>query len=475
MAKVLITRTSSFGDVAMLVPVIFSVAARYPQDRFTILTRKAFSPLFENLGFNIGAMPFDPDDRHKGIFGMFRLLLRINNNKYTHVADMHDVLRTKFIRTYMKALGKKVSYVDKGRNEKNEMIRTKKTDPPLKNTIQRYIEVFEDLGFPAEMIFNNYFEFNSKSLYPLRNIVTEKKGKWIGIAPFSKHEEKVYPIREIEKVVESLSKKENTSIFLFGSGIIEKNIFSEWEKKYPNLINIAGRVNLINELLLISYLDVMVSMDSANMHLASLVQVPTISIWGATHPSLGFYGFKQDLNNAIQTDIECRPCSVYGEIPCVRGDFACLTRIDKTTIINKVCNLLSLPEEIIPEDEEPIIKEQTDLVSTEEETIVETTANPPAKAEEEVAPLPEKEKEVLPKKEIPVIQIYEPASKNKKTIEQINKEESIPTTENTEDSITQTEEKETKQEEIEIKDILSKDISEDQPSVNKVRNKKRYI
>lgn len=340
MAKILVIRTSSFGDVAMLVPVIYSVAAKYPQDRFTVLTRKAFAPLFENLGFNIGVTTFDPNSRHKGPLGLFRLLHKINTGKYSYVADVHDVIRSKMIRYYMALLGKRTAYVDKGRAEKTLMIESKKTTPPLQSTISRYMQVFEELGFPAEISFTNFFEFREKSLYPLRNVVPQKNGYWVGIAPFSKHPEKVYPLAQMKRVINLLSQNPTISVFLFGSGNTEKRILDDWSSQFPNVYNITGKINLDNEILLISYLDTMISMDSANMHLASLVQVPVVSIWGATHPNLGFYGFGQDPNNAIQTDISCRPCSVYGDIPCQRKDFACLTRIKEESIVAKVMEIL---------------------------------------------------------------------------------------------------------------------------------------
>lgn len=340
MARVLVTRISSFGDVAILVPVVFSVAARYPQDRFVVMTRKAFAPLFENLGFNINAVAVDVNNKHKGFFGIFRLLSSVTRYKYTHVADVHDVLRTKVIRSYLRILGKSVAYIDKGRAEKKQMVETKKVVPPLKPTTERYQKVFEDLGFPAEMVFTNYFELKERSLYPLRAVVTEKKGRWIGVAPFSKHAEKVYPLDKMERVVAELSKQTDTTLFLFGSGTEERALMQSWSDGYANVNTISGKLNLENELLLMSYLDLMISMDSANMHLASLVQTPVVSIWGATHPSLGFYGFGQDPENAVQTEIECRPCSVFGQVPCFRLDIACLNWITEDMILKKVDEVL---------------------------------------------------------------------------------------------------------------------------------------
>lgn len=336
MSRVLITRLSSFGDVTMLVPVIFSVASRYPQDRFVVLTRKAFAPLFENLGFNINTVTFDPN-RHDSVFGFLRLVTRLSGSGYSHLADVHDVLRTKVIRSSMLLRGTKVAHIDKGRDDKNKMIASKQLTPPLKPTIERYMDVFAKLGFPAEMIFDNYFELKQRSLYPLRAIVTERVGTWIGIAPFSKYKEKIYPLDKMEKVVAELSKRANTTVFLFGSGSEERAVLDKWTQKYTNVVSVSGKLKLENELLLMSYLNIMISMDSANMHLASLVKIPTVSIWGATHPSLGFGGFNQDKDNMIGVDnLPCRPCSVFGNVPCSRGDLACLNTISESTILDKV-------------------------------------------------------------------------------------------------------------------------------------------
>lgn len=342
MAKVLVIRISSFGDVAMLVPVLFSVASKYPQDRFSVMTRKAFAPLFENLGFNVNVIPLDVNGRHKGIIGLFRILKRISTQGFSHVADEHDVLRSKGLRFFMKMTGRKVACINKGKKEKRVMIETKDLSHPLEHTINRYQYVFDRLGFPAQMIFNNLFDFVPRDFSQLKSIVSEKRGRWIGIAPFSKHKGKIYPLEKMEKVIEILSAQEDTTLFLFGSGKEEQKVLSIWSNKYPNVINPIGKLNLNKELLLMSYLDVMLSMDSANMHLASLVQVPVVSVWGATHPSLGFYGFNQDPENIIQIEcLDCRPCSVYGELPCQREDYACMHKITEESVVDKIQTVLA--------------------------------------------------------------------------------------------------------------------------------------
>jgi ADP-heptose:LPS heptosyltransferase len=99
------------------------------------------------------------------------------------------------------------------------------------------------------------------------------------------------------------------------------------------------------ELILMSHLDVMISMDSSNMHLASLTNTPVVSIWGATHPYAGFMGWGQSEDNAVQIPLDCRPCSIFGQKPCLRGDYACMRNIAPETIVEKVEKVLRVKSE----------------------------------------------------------------------------------------------------------------------------------
>jgi ADP-heptose:LPS heptosyltransferase len=96
----------------------------------------------------------------------------------------------------------------------------------------------------------------------------------------------------------------------------------KWAIPHENITSLIGKLNLSEELSLIYNIDVMLSMDSSGMHLASLKSIPVVSVWGATHPNAGFLGYGQNLANCVQINLACRPCSVYGNKPCHRGDFA---------------------------------------------------------------------------------------------------------------------------------------------------------
>ena len=99
----------------------------------------------------------------------------------------------------------------------------------------------------------------------------------------------------------------------------------------------VGRTSVLAaELELMRGLDVMLSMDSANMHLASLVGTRVVSVWGATHPYAGFLGWGQRAEDCVQKDLPCRPCSIYGSKPCRYGDYRCLNSITPEEIVKAV-------------------------------------------------------------------------------------------------------------------------------------------
>lgn len=343
MKRLLVFRFSAMGDVAMTVPVLCSLARQYPDLQITMVSRAAFQPFFEKLPANISFIGADLYGKHKGIGGLYRLFRELYKMKYDAVADLHGVLRTFFLRFCFRLAGIPVEHINKGRKEKKALTRQKnKIYKPLPSTCERYAKVFKKLGLSFPFNFTSIFDTEQVDCSLFLPYINEKNNKrWIGIAPFAKHVGKMYPLTMMEQVVSELSQWENIQIFLFGGGLQEVETLANWEKKYPNTTSIAGILKLNGELTLISQLDVMVSMDSANMHMASLTNTPVISIWGATHPWGGFMGWNQSWENAIQTDLPCRPCSIFGHKSCIREDYACLNLITPKTILNRIQLFLS--------------------------------------------------------------------------------------------------------------------------------------
>lgn len=343
MSRILAIRFSALGDVAMTIPVLYSLAVQYPQHEITVLSRKAFRPLFQGLPDNVRFVGADLGGTHKGLGGLNRLFGELSEQYFDYVADFHDVLRSKYLRFRFRLSGARVAHIDKGRSGKRKLVRRKnKVLVNQKSSFRRYADVLEQLGLPVILNFSSLYGEGKGNLELVRPVTggKEKGMKWIGVAPFAKHAGKIYPVDLLEQVVAHFAARPDVRLFLFGAGEQERKIFDKWTAAYPSVVSLIGKLKMDTELVLMSHLDVMLSMDSANMHLASLVNTPVVSVWGATHPYAGFLGWKQLPTNAVQLDMPCRPCSVYGQKPCMRGDYACMTQIKPDMIIRKIESLL---------------------------------------------------------------------------------------------------------------------------------------
>lgn len=325
------------GDVAMCVPVVWSLAKKYNDLEITFLSRKNFAPMFATCPGNVRFVGIDLKKDYKGIAGLNRLYKEIRSWKIDAYADFHDVLRTKYLRLRALFSSIKTIKIDKGRSEKRRLINKGAMKcEALTTTIERYKAVLKKLGFDFEIDFHSILADTTLPA-EVSAITGEKSCRWIGIAPFAAHKGKILPLEKTEALVKSLTEN-GAKVFLFGAGDKEKAILENWQTKYPQTISTAGKLGgLSNELLLISNLDCMVSMDSANMHLASLVGTRTVSIWGATHPAAGFLGYGQSLDDAMQIALPCRPCSIYGNKECrIKEKYKCLNDIDIQKVVEKI-------------------------------------------------------------------------------------------------------------------------------------------
>ncbi|MET0464446.1 MAG: glycosyltransferase family 9 protein [Chitinophagaceae bacterium] len=335
----LVIRNSALGDVAMTAPVLQQLLQQYPDLRLTVVTTPAFAPIFAPME-RTQVIGLEKRGRHKGIFGIYKLFRELRSgNRFDAVADLHNVLRSGILRNLFRLTGIPVSKIDKGRKEKKEL--TKKENKKLvqlKTSFQRYAAVFAELGFPVKLDAERQ-TYAKQTLPPATAQLFHPGKKHIGIAPFAKHGEKMYPVDKMLALIQQLYSDQQHQLFLLGGGKEEVKLLNEWAEQFPGITNLAGKFSFTEELAIISNLDKMISMDSANMHLASLFGVPVVSIWGATHPYAGFYGWGQKKENAAQVDLYCRPCSVFGNKPCYRGDHACMEQLPESLVIEKVTQI----------------------------------------------------------------------------------------------------------------------------------------
>jgi ADP-heptose:LPS heptosyltransferase len=333
MRKIIAFRLSAMGDVSLTVPAIKAVIEANPDLEITLVTRKFFTPFFYGIP-RLRLIHPELKGKHNGISGLLRLYKDLKKEgPFEAVIDLHGVIRTRIISYFFKKSGTPCFTIDKGRKEKKFLIHSKYIRM-LKHTTERYLDTFLAAGFKGQIGKAPYLNIDPNSLLKANQFIAEceeSTGKLrIGLAPFATLQPKIWGIQNFRELVSLINKNQQAEFFLFGGGAAEIDSLKEFQEFSSNIHLVAGELELSEELALISRLDFMISMDSSNMHLAALSGIPTISIWGGTHPAFGFFAIGQPLEYHLQTpasSLKCRPCSVFGDKPCIFTTPRCMEMV----------------------------------------------------------------------------------------------------------------------------------------------------
>lgn len=334
--RVLIICFSGISNVASIVPPLDSLDRRYPDHEFTVLSRHFLRPLFAHFK-HVEFCGADIRRQHKGLRGALKLFGELRGKRFDAVVDLQDAPRTRLIRRLFRLCGTKVVAVDKQRAERRLLIkRGAQRHKPLKPIFERYSEAFGQIGLQTDGEFTRILPASEGKRRKVAEIYGEKHGRWIGIAPLSIARGKTLPFRKTKNVIRHFDNQPDTKIFLFGAGEMENELLGDWQTVFANVHAVHTSLKLDEELALMEQLDVMVTMDSGNMHLAALTATPVVSIWGATHPYAGFGGWKQAAENQVGVDFSCRPCTAHEDRRCKYGDYRCLESIPSEKIIERI-------------------------------------------------------------------------------------------------------------------------------------------
>lgn len=338
--RLLVIRTSAMGDVALTTPVMRAVRQQYPDLEMVFLTRPAFKPFFYSID-RLTLFFIDIKVRHRGIPGLIRLFRDLRGTgEFDYVIDLHDVLRSKVLRWLFWLTGVHSSIIDKGRKEKREVISGKRRTK-LRHTVERYCDTFAKAGFPVVPADGPWIIPSAESLSKISSLTGSDGILNVGVAPFAMHKLKMWPEEYMFRLLKLISENRRVKFFLFG-GKEESARLEAFKSRLAEGFNTAGNLSLDEELALMSRLDLMIAMDSSNMHMAALTGTRVVSVWGATDPLNGFSPWGQPEEHIISIPVEeltCRPCTVYGKGECRRGDLACMNWLAPDIVFKKIVKL----------------------------------------------------------------------------------------------------------------------------------------
>lgn len=339
--KVLIICFSNISNVVSIVPLLDSLDRNYPENEFWMLSRNFLSPIFSHF-HHVNFVGADIRGEYKGLRGILKLFRRLKGEKFDVVIDLQRNLRTQILFWLFCLSGvKRTVVINKHKTAIKRLIKNGAIHyRQLMSIFEKYAEAFFKAGFKTDEEFESLPKATAEQRQKITEIYGEKEGNWIGFAPFSIARGKTLPFTKTKNVIQYFDEQPNTKIFLFGAGEMENEMLGDWGTLYKHVYAVHTSLKLDDELALMEQLDVMISMDSANMHLAALTKTPVISIWGETHPYAGFLGWKQPYENCVGVSFSCRPCSEHQNKRCRYGDYRCLEAIPSVKIIEKVKSIL---------------------------------------------------------------------------------------------------------------------------------------
>ena len=196
--RVLVTRFSAMGDVAMVASVLRELSEQHKHIELIVVTRLQFKAFFEGIP-NLIFHPIFPDEQHKGPKGLWRLFGELKHYEIDYVADLHNNIRSRILSLFFKTAGFPLAILDKARHSKKELTRRKhKIFKPLRPTVERYADVFRQLGFPIKL--SHKLRKQSRKIPQQYEQVLLDNKIHIGIAPFAQHPYKVWGIKHWDHI-----------------------------------------------------------------------------------------------------------------------------------------------------------------------------------------------------------------------------------------------------------------------------------
>ena len=338
-SHLLLIRFSALGDVAMAGPVITGLKKRYPRLQISLLSKPFPLQVYKHID-KLELIAFD-NNKHEGLLGIWRLSKELKATGITHCADLHFSLRSRVLTFFLRLQGVRVTARSKERGLRRKWVKKgPKPQQQLVSQLEHYRRAIETLGFALEP---SDFRLFDRIDRPQNAAEFDKR--LVGIAPFAAHAPKKYPEKLMYQVLKGLSKK--YQLVLFGSKGQESDQIDRWVSDNLQLIN-AAKFSFEQQLQWISNLDLTISMDSANGHLAANYGVPVLTLWGATAPECGFVPFGGGSENQLCPDPDCYPhlpASIFGKTT-FRGYENAMETISVQTILERVDQLILPPQEL---------------------------------------------------------------------------------------------------------------------------------
>lgn len=337
--SILIIQTAFIGDVVLTLPLAQKIKRYLKQSSIDILVTPKAAGLLVNHPSISKVIPYDKHGKDKGLIKFFQLGKRIKEKQYDLILVPHRSLRSALL-TWLLKPNLSIGF-DTSAGKK--FFKYTVTYSRTSHEIERNLYLLKPLNLPES-------DFELPILYPTKSDVSAidsvmwsndvDSSKMVAVAPGTIWNTKRWPKEKYAEVCKQLS-TESYVVWLIGSKE-DKDLCDDIVKgaQSDKVINVAGKLTLLQSAELIRRCKLLISNDSAPMHLAVAVRTPVVAIFGATVPEFGFAPRGEKDTVVEIMGLKCRPCSIHGGKKCPIKTFECMNSITSEMVMEKVKRII---------------------------------------------------------------------------------------------------------------------------------------
>ena len=341
--KILIIRFSSIGDIVLASPLIRVLRAAYPKAQIDFLVKSEYTELVRFSHHLSTVIELRTSDREE----LQTLKKRIRNERYDVIFDIHNSLRSRYLRMFSRAA--RVSVIDKRVLARFFLVKSKwNFYDRIVSVADRYLETAQKFGITDDGKGLEIF-IPDETLFSVSSTIgkfkLERYNTVLGLAPTSKHFTKRWQSERFVELGVKFAKEQHAKIFIFGG-----KSDAEYCGDMAQMINaaagataaesFAGKFSLLETVAALEFCDVVVSNDTGVMHLAAAKQRKVVAVFGSTVGELGFFPYGTETIVVEKKTLECRPCSHIGLANCPEGHFKCMKEITVDEVMHAATTLI---------------------------------------------------------------------------------------------------------------------------------------
>lgn len=339
--RILIFNSAFPGDIVLTTPLVRAVYEHFPGASLAFCTTPAGARLLGGLSYLDALIIYDKHGRDRGVRGMLRTAWKLRKEHFELVFSVHRSLRTAILLS-LAGIPQRVGFKESA-GERLYSLRVPRAD--WLHETERNLSLLEPFGVDISQL----------SKQPVLPVTAEEanhvfgqlglgppqgSGPLVIVAPGSVWGTKMWLAERFAELIDLLAGVFSARVIMVGNALDRPQADSVLSACKSLVVDLVGMTDLRELCALLRKADLVVTGDSAPMHIAWAFDVPTVAIFGATTPELGFAPLSQLCRVVEVRGLECRPCSAHGPRYCRLGHFRCMRDITVDMVLEACKDLL---------------------------------------------------------------------------------------------------------------------------------------